>query len=68
MGDVGEKLGLQLGGAAQVVGAFIQFGIQGDDAAVGVLQFAVQQFQLFLAAAQLLKVFSSSWFCCSISS
>ena len=53
---VREELRLQLVGAAQMVGAFVQFGIQGDDAAIGVLQFLVQPLQVFLARPQLIHL------------
>ena len=39
---VREELRLQLVGATQVVGALVQFGVQGDHAAVGVLQLLVE--------------------------
>ena len=44
-----QEARLHLVGAAQVVGFFIQLGVQGNHAAVGVFQFA-RQFQQFLLA------------------
>ena len=53
--DIGKELGLQFGGAAQVVGALVEFRIECDHTAVCVLKFAVQQFQFFLPRAQFLE-------------
>ncbi len=49
---VGEEAGLHLIGAAQVVGLIVEFGIEGDDAAVGIFEFAVEAHEFVLPAGK----------------
>ena len=55
MAHVGEEAGLQFVGAPQVVGLFIQLGVERDHAAIGVLQFAIEPRQVRLARADFLQ-------------
>jgi hypothetical protein len=50
---VRQEARLHFVGAAQALGLVLDLGVQGDDAAVGVFQFARQSQQVFLALAQL---------------
>ena len=62
---VGQEARLHLVGAAQVGRLLVELGVERDDAAVGVLQLAVEPLELVLALAQLpASARSSSWFCC----
>ena len=66
---VGQEVRLQLVGPPQMVGPLVQFGIQRDDAAIGVLQFLVELVQLLLPRAAVPPAARRiSWFCCAISS
>ena len=56
MAHVRQELRLQLVRATQVVGALVQFGIQRDDAAIGVLQLLIEPLQVLLARLQLLEL------------
>ena len=55
MRDVGEKLGFQLRCPAQIIGAFVQLGIERHNAAIGIFKLAIQQLQLLLPRAKLLQ-------------
>ena len=55
MRHVREEPRLQLVGAAQVIGAFVELRIQRDDAAVRVLELAVDALQLLLPRPQLVE-------------
>ncbi len=52
MAHVGEEARFQLAGLAQLLGPLVEFGIQRDDAAIGVLQFGVELLQFLLPQAQ----------------
>ena len=67
---VREEAGLQVRDPLQDLGVLVELGVEGDDAAVGLLQLAaVQLGELGLAVAQLLRACGcSSWFCCWSSS
>ena len=59
-----RKRDLDLVGAAQVIGPLIEFRIERDDAAVGVLQFRVQHFAVLPGACAVRRsVRINSWFC-----
>ena len=52
---VGEEARLHLRGPAEVVGLLVQLGVEGHDAAVGVVQLVVELGQLLLALRQLFQ-------------
>ena len=55
MAHVGEEFRFQLVGAPQVVGLFIQFRVERDDAAIGVFEFPVQLGKFRLPGTNLLQ-------------
>ena len=55
MAHIGQEPRLQLVGAAQVIGLFVQFRIQRHHAAIGIFQFPIQPGQFDLPGADLLQ-------------
>ena len=62
VGEIGQKAGLEVRNPAQIIRILIKFRIQGNDAAVCVLQFAIEFGELILFLRSSARVFSSSWF------
>jgi hypothetical protein len=52
---VRQEPGLDFVGASQVIGAFVELGVERDDAAVGVFELAVDALQLLLPQAQVVQ-------------
>ena len=50
-----QEAGLQLARLAQLLGALVEFGIERDDAAIGVAEFLVELLALLVAAADFLQ-------------
>ena len=55
MGHVRQETRLQIVGAPQVIGPLLELGVQRHDAAVGVLELAVDPLEFLLPAAQLVE-------------
>ena len=55
MGHVREEARLQLVGAAEVIRLFVELGVERDDAAVGVLELAIEVHELLLLALQFVE-------------
>ena len=53
---VRQELRFQFVRTTQMVGALVQLGVQRDHAAIGVLQFLIEPFQLLLARFQLIQL------------
>ena len=53
---VGEKPRLHFVRAAKMVGLLVEFGVERDDTAVGIFQFAIQSRELFLLARAVVLV------------
>ena len=55
MAHVGEKLRLEIVGAAKVVGLFIELGVESHHAAIGIFQLAVDTREFLLPGADFLQ-------------
>ena len=62
MAHVGQEAAFEFCGLSQLVGLYVQLGIKGNDAAIGLFQFRAQVVRLLSAESQLRCEVLGSWF------